>query len=194
MGSSEEQALLVRKDRKLLRKRFEWTISVMSREMKKIFPKKRLIFDFEAGRMYGRCGAYLEWMTRPKPNEEPGYDNQQTSQGHVEIIQPRQYAVTPQLFAFVHLKNEETVLDTMRISDTDLLEYINEYWKLDDSPDGWVIIDDLEEPEYADKGLNDVTEKRCRSALEFFAARARNSTNYGKDGKGRIDYLWVNWE
>lgn len=77
-------AMLQSFDPSVLKHRFKWTVSVMYPHMKKHF--KELTFDFENKRCFGNGAFYLQWSPRAFPDIGIGYNNQQTGNGHIEII------------------------------------------------------------------------------------------------------------
>lgn len=83
---SEQAAVTLSNDRKQLRKRFAETVSVLRRDRyAKFFQREHQRFDFEAKRLYGHSGFYLQWKLRPDPDSPESYENQQTSIGTVTL-------------------------------------------------------------------------------------------------------------
>jgi hypothetical protein len=86
MSTNEELALALANDRKQLKARFRETVSVLRTDRyAKFFQGKDQRFDFDAKRLYGASGFYLQWQLRPFPDRPESYENQQTSVGTVEL-------------------------------------------------------------------------------------------------------------
>ena len=81
----EAQSLEIADNKSKLRKRLMEGRSVLRREYKALF--KAPVFDFRNQRLVSDDGTMaLQWMTRPHPNQEPSYNNQQTSVGTVSLV------------------------------------------------------------------------------------------------------------
>lgn len=84
--ANEQLALELAGDRKRLLARLRETVSVLRKDRyAKFFQGKDQRFDFEAKRLYGACGFYLQWQVRYYPNLPESYENQQTSVGTVVL-------------------------------------------------------------------------------------------------------------
>lgn len=83
--TSQEKAIELASDRKQLLARMRETISVMHPRYAKFFQRKHQRFDFNAKRLNGLDGWYLQWQLRDKPDAPESYENQQTSVGIVLI-------------------------------------------------------------------------------------------------------------
>lgn len=84
--ANEQEALALSNDRKRLLKRMRETVSVLRKDRyAKFFQGKDQRFDFNAKRLYGACGFYLQWKLREHPEMPEGYENQQTSVGTVYL-------------------------------------------------------------------------------------------------------------
>lgn len=82
MAQVEQLALELASNRKQLLKRLRWTVSVLrNRYQAEFSPQDKQVFDFDAKRLYGANGFYLQWQTRSDPEQPENYENQQTSVG-----------------------------------------------------------------------------------------------------------------
>ena len=85
MQTSEELALNLAADKTRLLARMRESISVMYPKYAKFFQRKHQRFDFDAKRLNGFDGWFLQWQLRQNPNAPESYENQQTSQGIVTV-------------------------------------------------------------------------------------------------------------
>ena len=83
----EKKAIELGEDRKKLIKRLYEAMSCLSEPVLKHF-RWSVRFDFKQKRMLSKDGVYaLQWKIRRHPNEPDSYDNQQTSQGYVALVE-----------------------------------------------------------------------------------------------------------
>lgn len=80
--TSEEMAIALSQDRKALRAYMMEMKSCLKAEYRAQFKRPR--FDFKQKRLIGD-GFYLQWTTRPEPDEPESYENQQTNRGSVQL-------------------------------------------------------------------------------------------------------------
>jgi hypothetical protein len=85
MSDTEQKAVELGDDRKRLLARMRETISVMYPRYAKFFQRKHQRFDFDAKRLNGFDGWFLQWELRENPNSPESYENQQTSGGIVRL-------------------------------------------------------------------------------------------------------------
>lgn len=84
--TNEQLALELANDRKRLRARLNETVGVLRKDRyAKFFQRDCQRFDFEAKRLYGYGGFYLQWTLRLQPDQPESYENQQTSVGTVTL-------------------------------------------------------------------------------------------------------------
>lgn len=191
MDSNEQKAREIGNSPKLLKARLMETIGLLTKEVQKDFPRKRLLFDFEQKRLYGKRGYFLQWKVRPNPNGEISYENQQTSRGCVDCRNVKLHTggIEERSIAWVQLKAYSDELEEMKVNESELLEYINDCWKsFDDLPDGAVLLSDLDAPEYQDNDKDYPARWRMRLALEYLVNCALN-LRAGMAKKGNFQYL-----
>lgn len=84
----EQQALAIADDRVKLRARLNRTKSCLVSELRAKFMNSK--FDFANKRLVGD-GFVLQWLLRKYPTQPTSYENQQTSVGHVAVLEiPKQ--------------------------------------------------------------------------------------------------------
>lgn len=194
--NTEETAIALGNNRTALHKEMLSYLGLLTKEIQKKFPRKRLVWDFDAKRLWGTEGYYLQWSIRENPLEPQSYDNQQTSRGATFCMQVKMHngGVEPLDIAHIQIKQYYRQLEEMKIEPSEFMEYIQDCWHLlEDMPETCIKVSDLKEPEYQDRDADWNSRWRYRMALDYLVACAANErASMGK--KGNFEYLWFVWE
>ena len=84
--SNEQPSIAVGNDKKALTRQLLDARYCLKDEYRKLFKKKKV--DFKHKSMLSDCGKYaLIWQVRRYPDEPVCYNNQQTSQGCVDLFE-----------------------------------------------------------------------------------------------------------